>query len=110
VVWTINAQDVLFIGRLFETGKTDFRKIVALTGSEVEKPKYYQTILGTPIQSLIDRKLKTAGYNQRNIRRQRTHREKSLITKATSVSTTHKYTVIPEGDEYERFRLGNSGN
>ncbi len=47
VVWTINPQDVLFIGRLFETGKTDFTKMFALTGSEVEKPKYFQTLLGT---------------------------------------------------------------
>lgn len=40
VVWTINAQDVAIIGRLFLTGKYDASRIVALTGSEVKAPKY----------------------------------------------------------------------
>ena len=53
IVWTINVQDVLFIGRLFETGKVDFTKTFALTGSEVENPKYYKTVLGAPVETII---------------------------------------------------------
>jgi Na+-transporting NADH:ubiquinone oxidoreductase subunit A len=108
VVWTINAQDVLFIGRLFETGKTDFRKIVALTGTEVEKPKYYQTILGTPIQSLIDRKLKTAGYNQRIISGNVLTGKKVKLQSYLGFYDS-QITVIPEGDEYELFGWGTPG-
>ena len=43
IIWTVNVQDVIFIGRLFKTGKVDFSKIVALVGSEVENPKYFKT-------------------------------------------------------------------
>ena len=55
VVWTINPQDVIFIGRLFETGKVDFSKTIVLAGSEVENPKYYKTILGAPVSNIIDK-------------------------------------------------------
>jgi len=100
VVWTINVQDVLFIGRLFETGKVDFSKIIALTGSEVENPKYYKTVLGTPIAILTDRKLKKADYKQRII--------SGNVLTGTKVKTPgyvgfydSQITVIPEGDNYE---------
>ena len=38
VVWTLSAFDVLLIGRFFNTGKVDFSRIVAVTGSEIVKP------------------------------------------------------------------------
>ena len=100
VVWTISVQDVLFIGRLFETGKVDFTKTVALTGSEVKAPKYYQTVLGAPIASLVEGKLVVADYNQRII-------SGNVLTgtKVTPKSFLGFYdsyiSVIPEGDEYE---------
>ena len=50
-VWTLNVLDVAIIGRLFNTGKVDLTRIVALTGSEVEKRGYYKMLIGT---SLID--------------------------------------------------------
>jgi len=53
VVWTINVQDVLFIGRYFNKGIVDFTKIIALTGPEVTNPQYFKTILGSNIQPLV---------------------------------------------------------
>jgi len=100
VVWTISVQDVLFIGRLFQTGKVDFTKTVALTGSEVKAPKYYQTVLGAPIASLVESKLVNADYKQRII-------SGNVLTgtKVTEKSFLGFYdsqiSVIPEGDEYE---------
>ncbi len=100
VVWTINVQDVLFIGRLFETGKVDFSKIIALTGSEVENPKYYKAVLGAPVSALTDGKLKNAGYKQRII--------SGNVLTGTRVKPQNflgyydsMISVIPEGDEYE---------
>ena len=58
VAWTINPQDVLFIGRLFETGKLDPSKIVSLAGSEVLKPRYFKTKLGASILSITRGNLK----------------------------------------------------
>lgn len=60
VVWCINPQDVVIIGRLFSTGQFDTTKIIAVTGSQVEHPKYYKTIIGTSIKHLLfDAGLKT---------------------------------------------------
>jgi Na+-transporting NADH:ubiquinone oxidoreductase subunit A len=53
VVWYVDVQDVIIIGRLFETGSYDAKKIIALTGSEVKEPKYYETITGARIDAVI---------------------------------------------------------
>ncbi len=53
VVWTLNAEDLVFIGRLFSQGKVDLTRIVAITGPEVVKPHYVKTIFGTEISTLI---------------------------------------------------------
>lgn len=100
VVWTINPQDVLFIGRLFETGKVDFTRTIALTGSEVKEPKYLQTVVGAPIASIVEGRLVEADYHQRiisgNVLTGTKVDEKSYLGFFDS-----QVTVIPEGDEYE---------
>ncbi|WP_347841460.1 Na(+)-translocating NADH-quinone reductase subunit A [uncultured Draconibacterium sp.] len=100
VVWTINVQDLLFIGRLFETGKVDFTKTIALTGSEVKAPKYFETIVGAPIKDLVSGKLTTAGYSSRiisgNVLTGDKVSEKSFLSYYDS-----QISVIPEGDDYE---------
>ena len=58
IVWTVNIQDVAAIGRLFLTGKVDLKKVVALTGSEVEKPQYYRVISGAPISTIVAGQIK----------------------------------------------------
>ena len=54
VVWTLNAADVIIIGRLFEKGVYDATRIIALAGSEVKNPKYYKTMIGASIASIVD--------------------------------------------------------
>ncbi len=102
VVWTVNVQDVLFIGRLFETGKVDFTKTFAVTGSEIENPKYVKTILGAPVISVTKRNLKSVDYKQRII--------SGNVLTGTKVKTQcylsyydSQISVIPEGDEFELF-------
>ena len=100
VVWTINVQDVLFIGRLFETGKVDFTRTVALAGSEVNTPKYFQTVLGAPIKDLVSGNLNETDYNKRiisgNVLTGTKVSEKCFLGYFDSLLS-----VIPEGDEYE---------
>jgi Na+-transporting NADH:ubiquinone oxidoreductase subunit A len=57
-VWQINPQDVLIIGRLFMDGRVDFSRIVAVTGSEVLNPRYYSTMMGASVTSLLKNNLK----------------------------------------------------
>ncbi len=54
VVWVINPQDVITIGRLFMHGIYDASKIIALTGSEILKPRYYKIIGGRSIKDIVD--------------------------------------------------------
>jgi Na+-transporting NADH:ubiquinone oxidoreductase subunit A len=56
-VWTVNPQDVVFIGRLFKTGKLNLRKKIALAGYEVSEPKYYELISGAKISNIVEGKL-----------------------------------------------------
>ena len=53
LVWCINPQDVILIGRLFNHGKFDASKIIALTGSQVQHPKYYKVIIGSAVKNLL---------------------------------------------------------
>ena len=52
IVWTINPQDVVLIGRFFEKSIVDMRKVITLSGN-VKTPYYYKTILGAPVSLLL---------------------------------------------------------
>lgn len=52
-VWTINALDVIVIGRLFLTGKYDVTRTIAVTGPKAEKPQYIKTIAGESVKALL---------------------------------------------------------
>lgn len=58
LVWTIGAEEVIFIGRLFNNGKLDFTRVVALAGSEVKEPAYSKVVLGAQLNTLLDGRLK----------------------------------------------------
>ena len=57
IVWTIGAEEVIFIGRLYNRGKIDFTRTVALVGSEVKNPSYSKMVLGAQITNLINGRL-----------------------------------------------------
>lgn len=63
-VWYIAPQDVLIIGRLFNDGRFDARKIIAVTGSQVNEPKYYKTIVGCSVKNILDDNGMKAGENR----------------------------------------------
>ena len=52
-VWTIDPQAVLFIGRLFNTGRVDLTRTVAVTGSEVRKPAYCKLKVGALLTNVF---------------------------------------------------------
>jgi Na+-transporting NADH:ubiquinone oxidoreductase subunit A len=58
VVWVVQPQDVITIGRLFKNGKYDPSVVVALTGARVEKPQYYKTIRGAAVAPILEKQLK----------------------------------------------------
>ena len=54
VVWTIGDPTVvLFIGRLFNTGKVNLTRTVALCGSEIKAPAYVDMLVGEELSTLL---------------------------------------------------------
>ena len=53
VVWTVNALDLLFIGRLFSKGIVDLTRTMAVAGHEVVKPQYVQTVAGSAVAPIL---------------------------------------------------------
>ncbi len=58
VVWYLYPQDVVTIGNLFLRGIYDASRVVALAGSEVQKPVYYKTLTGVSVKNMIQGNLK----------------------------------------------------
>lgn len=100
MVWYVQPQEVIMIGRLFETGKYDASRTIALTGSEVKKPRYYKVISGTSIESLV-----AGNVNGGNLR----YISGNALTgtRINKIGYLGYYdsqlTVLPEGDHYEMF-------
>jgi len=108
VVWTLNATDVVIIGRLFETGKYDAKRIIALAGSEVKTPQYYQTLIGAPIADFVKDKLKTTDGDVRIISGNVLTGEK-VSKKGYLGFYENVITVIPEGNKAEFLGWGMPG-
>ena len=53
IVWYVNPQDVVVIGKLFKNGQYDVSRIIALTGSQVIKPQYYNVVAGCSIKNIL---------------------------------------------------------
>lgn len=101
-VWVVRPDDVILIGRLFNTGIADFTRLIALTGSELSKTGYVKAIPGCDINSLVGDKLKPTQGNVRII--------SGDVLSGTKVSKDDflgfydtQITTIPEGDEIHEF-------
>ena len=58
VVWTVDPSAVIFFGRLFNTGKVDLRRTIAIVGSEVKNPAYTEVMFGERIGNIVSGQLK----------------------------------------------------
>ena len=100
VVWTVDPTAVLFFGRLFNTGKVNLTRTLALAGSEVENPAYFDALVGSQVSlnELVkaDKTLRIIAGNPLTGKPQ---------TGATVVVGAHcsEITVIPEGDHADEI-------
>ncbi len=53
-VWTVDPSAVIFFGRLFNTGKVNLLRTIAVVGSEVNDPSYADVLVGTRIGDLLE--------------------------------------------------------
>ena len=102
VVWTIGDPTVvLFIGRLFSTGKVNLTRTVALCGSEVSSPAYVDMLVGEELSTLLSNSY-DAGKSVRIIN------GNVLTGKPTTKegflgAHSSEITVIPEGDDADEM-------
>ena len=102
VVWTIGDPTVvLFIGRLFNTGKVDLTRTVALCGSEVSSPAYVKMLVGEELSTLLSNSY-DASHSVRIIN------GNPLTGRPTTKegvlgAHTSEVTIIPEGDDNDEM-------
>ncbi len=95
-VWVVNAQDVAIIGRYFLTGRYNPKRTIALTGSEIKDPQYYDVVAGANLSELLAGKITSD--NVRVI-------SGNVLTGDKIAVDGHlgfyhnQVTVIPEGDQ-----------
>lgn len=101
IVWTVSAQDLVIIGELLMTGRYNATRKIALVGSSIKSPKYYETKIGAEISTFVY----DAGVNSDNVRMI----NGDILTGTTVAPDGHlattaaTFTVIPEGNDYEFF-------
>lgn len=97
VVWTVDPTAVIFFGRLFNTGKVNLTRTVAVAGSEVKHPAYVDALVGTPIAVITNNNIDDA-------RKVRVINGNPLTGRQCTLEDylgahTSEVTVIPEGDD-----------
>lgn len=98
VVWTLNLPDLVIIGNAILNGRYDPERIIAISGSSVDNPKYIKTKIGSCVSSF----LKITNKNSRII-------SGNILTGSRLDISGHlrhydnEITVIPEGDDYDLF-------
>ena len=61
-VWTVDPTAVIFFGRLFEEGKVDMTRTVAVAGSQMAHPCYVKALVGTSLKAILKDQLTTTDH------------------------------------------------
>jgi Na+-transporting NADH:ubiquinone oxidoreductase subunit A len=102
VVWTIGDPTVvLFIGRLFNTGRVDLHRLVALCGSEVKKPCHVEMLVGEELSTLLSNSYDA----DRHVRIINGNVLTGKVSTKDGFLGAHssEITVIPEGDDADEM-------
>lgn len=96
VVWTVDPTTVIFIGRLFNTGKVNLTHTIAIAGSVIHNPCYTDVLVGQKIDTILSGKLT----EDKNIRIINGNVLTGRKCKLDDFHDAHasELTVIPEGN------------
>lgn len=98
VVWTLKATDLLVLGRFLKTGRVDYRRLVALTGSDAKQLGYVEVLPGARLGDLFPEGLAQHSEHERII-------DGDVLTGVKVDEQSYlryqcdQITVIPEGDD-----------
>lgn len=101
VVWTLGAEEVVFVGRLFNKGIVDLTRTIAIAGSEINEPQYKKVLVGARIGDLVKSNLK----NDKNVRLIDGNPLTGMKTDENAFLMAHttEVTAIPEGDQADEL-------
>ncbi len=100
IVWTVNFNDVIAIGRAASTGQYNTERLLALGGADIKNPQYYRTYIGANIEHMLKDNLSND------------HVRAVSGNVLTGESIGHKghigfydntVSILEEGDKYEMF-------
>lgn len=98
-IWTVAAEDVAIIGRLFLTGRFDALRTIAVAGSAAQNRKYFRTRAGIAVDALVGK-----------VDTQKTRIISGDVLSGDQVKangfvnwSNNLLTLIPEGNEYRMF-------
>ena len=97
VVWTVDPTAVIFFGRLFNTGKVNLTRRVAIAGSMVKQIGYVDVLVGTPLKHILADNVAEGCH----VRVLNGNPLTGIIANDESVLGAHtsEVTLIPEGDD-----------
>ena len=101
VVWTVDPTVVIFIGKLFLTGKVDLTRTIAVAGSEIKNPAYTDVLVGTPLKDILSDRL-AATEHIRIINGNPLTGAKASLDSYLGAHTS-EVTVSPEGDNADEM-------
>lgn len=101
VVWIIEPEAVIFIGRLFNKGCVDMTRIITVAGEEVSNPSYAKVKVGASLASILNGRLSKSEHiriiNGNVLTGVKATKDDYLAAYANTVN------VIPEGDDVNEF-------
>lgn len=101
IVWTLGAEEVVFIGRLFNEGKVDLTRTIAVAGSEIKEPQYKQVLVGAKIGDIVAGNVETGKkvrlIDGNPLTGMKTSENDFILAHSTEV------TAIPEGDDADEL-------
>ena len=98
LVWTVDPTAVIFIGRLFNEGRVNLKRTIAIAGSEVENPAYADVLVGQRISTVVNA-------TKEHVRLIKGNPLTGLPTTTDDYVGAHtsEITAIPEGDDCDEL-------
>ncbi|MBV7439910.1 Na(+)-translocating NADH-quinone reductase subunit A [Weeksellaceae bacterium TAE3-ERU29] len=100
-VWVVKPEDLIVIGEFLQTGKLNLQRLVALTGGQIENPRYVRVKYGAKISDVIS-PVRIIGDNNRIIEGNPITGEKSSADNYLG-AYVNQITILAEGNDYDFF-------
>jgi len=100
VVWTIDLQNVIALGRLYKDGQYNTERLIAVGGPRVKTPQHYRTYIGACVENML----------ANNLQDEHVRVISGSVLSGTAIPTNghlgfydKQLSVLEEGDKHEFF-------